>query len=235
MRAAKQVAARAAAQLVLSRDYETIGVGTGSTVGFFVEELASRPEAAKLRYVASSIDTARKLSSRGLLVLDPGTMGVIDVYVDGADEVDPKGNMIKGRGAAHLSEKMLAYRSRFNIFIVDESKLVNRLGEKRPVPVSVVPSALSLAVNALSGLGYNVEPRRGGCKDGPCIDDHGFVVIDVHTGPMKDPESVERLIRSIPGVVETGLFLGLTDLVVIGRTDGSVQEVRARRTRGLHL
>ena len=235
MSTAKQVAARAAAQLVLSRDYEIVGVGTGSTVGFFVEELASRPEARRLRYVASSIDTARKLANHGLLVLDPITIGVVDVYVDGADEVDPEGNMIKGRGAAHLSEKMLAYRSRFNIFIVDESKLVNRLGEKRPVPVSVVPGALSLAVNALNALGYNVEPRGGGCKDGPCIDDHGFVVIDVHTGPMDDPESVDQLIRSIPGVVETGLFLGLTDLVVIGRSDGSVQEVRARRTRGLHL
>ncbi len=235
MYTAKRVAAQAATRIVLGRNYKIIGIGTGSTVGFFVEELAARPEARSLRYVASSIDTARKLANHGLTVLDPSTIGAVDVYVDGADEVDSEGNMIKGRGAAHLSEKMLAYRSRFNIFIVDESKLVNRLGEKRPVPVSVVPSALSLVINALSALGFKVEPRRGGCKDGPCIDDHGFVVIDVHTGPMEDPESVDQLIRSIPGVVETGLFLGLTDLVVIGRSDGSVQEVGARRKRGLHL
>ncbi len=235
MNVAKRAVARIATRMVLSRNYKIVGVGTGSTVGFFMEELASRPEAKRLQYVASSIDTARKLASRGLLVLDPGTVDQIDVYVDGADEVDPKGNMIKGRGAAHLSEKILAYRSRFNIFIVDESKLVDKLGEKRPVPVSLVPSALSLVVNALKMLGYDVELRGGNCKDGPCIDDHGFVVLDVWTGPMDDPERVDRLLQSVPGVVETGLFIGLTDLVLVGRSDGGVQEIRTHRTRGLHL
>ncbi len=231
----KIVAARTAARLVLSRNPEIVGVGTGSTVGFFIEELSASPKAMGMKYVASSLDTARKLASRGLVVLDPSVVESVDIYIDGADEVDPAGRMVKGRGAAHLAEKMLAYRSKTNIFIVDESKLVSRLGEKKPVPISVLPEAIEFVLRSIGRLGYRAEVRSGSCKDGPCIDDNGFIVVDVWTGPMKNPENVELQLKSIPGVVETGLFIGLTDLVIVGRSDGRIEEFSASRTRGLHL
>ncbi|MEB3774016.1 MAG: ribose-5-phosphate isomerase A, partial [Desulfurococcales archaeon] len=127
-------------------------------------------------------------------------------------------------GGALLGEKVLAYNSRVNIFIVDESKLVEVLGSRRPIPVEVLGQALRYVMDRISGMGYRVEARTSGGKAGPVVSDWGGFIIDVYTGGLTDPSLFERRVKSIPGVIETGVFIGLTDYLVIGR-DGCRWEV----------
>ena len=211
-----------------------IGVGTGSTVARFIERGAGLLGDSVL--VASSLASALELSSRGLRPVDPRTVrGPLDLYIDGADEVDPEGRMIKGRGAALLGEKILAYASRLNIIIVDESKLVSSLGERKPLPIEVVPDSLGIVLASLERMGLSAEPRRGGGKDGPVVSDWGGVIVDVRLRPPVDPEALERELLSIPGVVETGLFIGLADFVVVGMEGCEWRVMRFNRSRGLEL
>lgn len=183
--------------------------------------------------VASSIDTMARLRSLGLRLLDPSSVESIDVYVDGADEVDGRGWAVKGRGGALLGEKVIAFSSRVNIFIVSEEKLVERLGSTTPVPIEVLPFSLSMVLRSLHRRGFRAEPRRSGGKAGPVVSDWGGVIVDVYTGPMDDPESVERELSSIPGVVETGLFIGYADYVIVGRRDCTWEALSfGRKARG---
>lgn len=212
--AAKLNAARAALREI--EGCAIVGVGTGTTVEKFIDLLPQLKGFEGKLYVASSIDTALKLARAGLRVLDPSLAPRIDVYVDGADEVDPKLNMIKGGGAAMTMEKILTYYAERRVFIVDHTKLVRKLGERHPVPVEVLPQALGLVLRKLSERGFRAEPRyaaRG--KAGPVVADTGGVIVDVYTGPIEDPEALDRELR-VPGVVETGLFIGLADEVYVG-------------------
>lgn len=193
-----------------------VGVGTGSTVK---RALGILHEAGLLEgkvLVASSTASALELARLGYKPVMPGVVSRIDFYFDGADEVDPNGNLLKGRGAAMLGEKILASMSSVRVYIVDEGKLVERLGSRRPLPVEVVPWALSYVASRIEGMGYRVTYRESQGKDGPVVSDWGGIVIDVHTGPMEDPGSVDESISRIPGVVATGLFIGLADHVVVG-------------------
>ncbi|MCE4612565.1 MAG: ribose-5-phosphate isomerase A, partial [Desulfurococcales archaeon] len=137
---------------------------------------------------------------------------------------------IKGRGGALLGEKILAYSSKVNIFIVSEEKLVEKLGAGSPVPLEVVPFSLSMVLRALSRKGFRAEPRRSSGKAGPVVSDWGGLVVDVYTGPMGDPELVERELSSIPGVVETGLFIGYADYVIVGRRNCTWEALSFGRT-----
>ena len=197
-----------------------VGVGTGSTVAAFLREAGERLGEAE-GLVASSMSTALGLASRGLRVLSPAVVGSLDVYVDGADEVDGEGRLLKGRGAALLGEKILAYASRVNVFIVGEEKLVDALGSRRPLPVEVVPDALASTLERIRSRWPGASPREAGGKDGPVVSDWGGVIVDVPTGPMRDPVEVDSWLRRLPGVVETGLFIGLADYVVVGMRDCS--------------
>jgi len=213
--AAKLNAARAA--LAEIESCTVVGVGTGSTVEKLIELLARSEELKGKLYVPSSLDTALKLQRAGLRVLHPAFSPEIEVYVDGADEVDPGLNMIKGGGAAMTMEKVLAHYSRRRVFIVDAAKLVRKLGEKHPVPLEVLPWALGHVLRRLTELGFRAEPRRApGGKAGPVVADTGGVLVDVYTGPIDDPRELDSLLRSLPGVVETGLFVGYADAVYVG-------------------
>lgn len=197
--------------------YRIVGVGTGSTVEKFIELLACEDFSKNQFYVPSSIDTALKLSQRGLLVLDPGSAPEIEIYIDGADEVDPKLNMIKGGGAAMTTEKILAHYARKRVFIVDQTKLVDELGEKHPVPIEVLPRALTAVLRELEKRGFRAAPRcLGRGKAGPVVSDTGGVIVDTYTGPISDPEKLNLMLKSLPGVVETGLFVGYADIVYVG-------------------
>jgi len=223
---AKLEAARGALELVRSLEPRVLGVGTGSTVARFVGLL----EPGWFEGVAaSSVVSGLELAARGFRVLSPYTVSGVDVYVDGADEVDPDGNMVKGRGAALLGEKVLASASRVNIFIVGEDKLVDVLGSRRPVPVEVVRDALSAVLARLRERWPGAAPRTGSGKDGPVVSDWGGVIVDVPTGPMRDPWEVEMFLRGVPGVVETGLFLGMADYVVVGRESCGWEVLRPGR------
>ena len=215
---AKLSAARACLKLV--EDAGIIGVGTGTTVEKFIALLSEREVFRSKLYVPSSLDTAAKLAAKGFRVLHPSSTTGVDVYVDGADEVDPSLNMIKGGGAALTMEKILAFYAKRRVFIVDFTKLVEKLGSKHPVPVEVLPPALNMVMEFLRSRGFKVRPRSSGKgKVGPVISDLGGVVVDVETGPIENPVELENVFRSMPGVVETGLFLGLADAVVVGWPD----------------
>jgi ribose 5-phosphate isomerase A len=139
------------------------------------------------------------------------------VTVDGADEVDARLNLIKGGGAAHTREKIVNYASRRNVIIVDDSKLSQLLGEKWPIPLEVLRFAHLTTVRALERLGRVVARAREGKA---IMTDAGNFVYDLHTGTMADPAAMDRELRSIPGVVETGLFVGRADVVIVAGSSG---------------
>jgi ribose 5-phosphate isomerase A len=233
---AKKKVAERAVDIVLERGFSLIGVGTGSTVEKFIEELSRRRvDRGRLLFTSSSLDTALKLAENGFRVLDPSTVGYLEVYVDGADEVDGDGRMLKGGGGAMTLEKILSYSSRFNIFIVDYSKVVERLGEKSPLPVEVLPQAVNIVLSRIRSMGLKAYPRalrRG--KYGPVVSDVGGVILDVEIPPERGAEEIAGRIESIPGVVSTGFFKGYIDLLLIGYAD-RVVEKKFNRVKGLHL
>lgn len=196
----KQAVARAAIEYVV--DGEIIGVGTGSTANFFIDELGRIKDRIK-GAVASSEATAQRLRSHGITVFDLNDVADITVYVDGADEVTNDGAMIKGGGAALTREKIVAAVAQKFICIADGSKLVDTLG-KFPLPVEVIPMAAALVSRQLAKLGG--EPRLR-LKDGaPLVTDNGAYIIDVHGLSITDPKALESTINQFAGVVTVGLF-----------------------------
>jgi len=192
-----------------------VGIGTGSTI----MELVGILEPDDRIYVPSSVETAEALSRRGFRVAHPSSVRSIDIYIDGADEVDGNLDMIKGRGGALTMEKILAHYSRRRIFLVDESKLVSRLGERGPVPVEVLPEAIGLVAGRLEEMGLHSSERACPGKRGPLMSDTRGYLLDVDLPPGVDYRNLDVDIRSLPGVVETGFFLGLADAVVVGYED----------------
>jgi len=211
----KQEVARAAIQYVVEN--EIIGVGTGSTANFFIDELAKMKEKIK-GAVASSEATAARLRAHGIEVLDLNQVASMPVYIDGADEITPQGAMIKGGGAALTREKIVASVAEKFICIADGSKLVDLLG-KFPLPVEVIPMAHAAVARKLALLGG--EPRLR-LKDGqPLLTDNGNVIIDVHGLQIADPAAMEAAINNIVGVVTVGLFARQgADVCLLGTPEG---------------
>jgi ribose 5-phosphate isomerase A len=208
---------------------EVIGVGTGSTAARALKALFDRGLLKGKVLVASSMSSALLIAELGGKPVMPHVIDGIDFYFDGADEVDPINlYLLKGRGAALLGEKILAHMAKYRVYVVDDSKIVEKLGSRRPVPVEAVSWALRHVVRTVESMGYRVAPRSSGGKDGPVISDWGGVIIDVDTGPISDPVGVERRLKSIPGVIETGIFIGLADAVVVGKRECGYEVLRGR-------
>ena len=211
----KRKAAEAA--LTFIEEDMVVGVGTGSTVNFFIEELA------KIKHrldgcVASSKMTEKRLRELGIPVLDANSVSDLPLYVDGADEVNSRGEMIKGGGGALTREKIIASIARRFICIVDESKWVKRLGAF-PIAVEVLPLARSYVARELVKLGGDPEYRDG------FVTDNGNIILDVHHFEIMTPITLEESIQLIPGVVECGLFAKcLADEVLIATQDGVRRE-----------
>ena len=195
-----------------------IGVGTGSTANFFIDELArikDRIEGA----VASSQATADRLKAIGIQVFDLNGVGELPVYVDGCDEINHYLHMIKGGGGALTREKIIATSSRQFICIADESKLVKRLGAF-PLPVEVIPMARSLVARKLVKLGGHPEWREN------FVTDNGNLILDVHDLAIDQPLEMEETINRMAGVVTCGLFARRrADVLLLGRSDGTVQTI----------
>jgi ribose 5-phosphate isomerase A len=197
-----------------------LGVGTGSTVGEFVEVLKARK--IRLRgVVSSSRQTSERLESTGIAQLDLNAVGELDLYVDGADEATRSGMLIKGGGAALTREKIVAAASRRFVCIIDDGKLVDRLGAF-PLPVEVIPMARSYVASELSKLGGQPVWREG------VVTDNGNAILDVHRLTLTDPEAMEDTINGIVGVVTVGLFAhrGADVLLVAG--DGGIETIIPR-------
>ena len=196
----KQAVARAAIEYVV--DDAIIGVGTGSTANFFIDELGKIKHRIK-GAVASSEATAARLKSHGIAVFDLNDVSAMPVYIDGADEIDAQGAMIKGGGAALTREKIVASVADKFVCIADGSKLVDVLG-KFPLPVEVIPMAHAVVARKLSALGGQPTLR---VKNGqPVLTDNGCMILDVAGLRITDPRALEAQINAIVGVVTVGLF-----------------------------
>jgi len=197
-----------------------VGLGTGSTAALMLEELARQLGAGELRDIVG-IPTSNATHQHAVLLGVPlGTLEdhpVVDLTVDGADEVDPDGELIKGMGGALLREKIVATASRRLVIAVDESKLVPRLGTRSPLPVEVVAFGAGTQLGALRALGADPVIRKG--PDGlPFRTDEGHLLIECRFADgISSPATVARVLRARPGVVETGLFLGMHPTVIVGR------------------
>jgi ribose 5-phosphate isomerase A len=211
----KQAVARAAIDYVA--EGEIIGVGTGSTANFFIDELGKIKDRIK-GAVASSEATAARLKSHGIPVLDLNQVNSMPVYIDGADEINAQGAMIKGGGAALTREKIVASVAKKFVCIADGSKLVDVLG-KFPLPVEVIPMAEAVVARKLAALGGEARLRM---KDGkPVVTDNGCSIIDVFGLKIANPAELEAQINNIPGVVTVGLFaLQGADVGLLGTADG---------------
>lgn len=196
---------------------EIVGVGTGSTANFFIDELAKIKHKIKAA-VASSEATAARLRGHGIEVLDLNDVTSMPVYIDGADEITASGAMIKGGGAALTREKIVASVAKQFICIADGSKLVEKLGGF-PLPVEVIPMARESVIRALNDLAGDARLRM---KDGQAlITDNGNVIVDVHGLQIEDPQELERKINNIVGVVTVGLFAQQgANVCLLGTPDG---------------
>jgi ribose 5-phosphate isomerase A len=223
----KEVAGARAAELV--RDGMVVGLGTGSTVHFALLRLAERmrAEGLRIRGVPTSIDTERKAGELGIPLAGLESVERIDLTIDGADEIDGQFRMIKGGGAALLREKVVASLTDCEVIVVGPDKLVAVLGRAFPLPVEVVPFARPVVERVLRRLGGEPVLRRASGGD-PLQTDNGNQILDSRfPSGIRDPAALERVLALTPGVVESGLFIDLAHVLVIGHPDGRA-EVRQR-------
>ena len=196
-----------------------VGLGTGSTTAYAIQRLGDRLKSGDLKDIKgipTSFQASVLAKQYGIPLTTLDEVDRIDVAIDGADEVDPQKNLIKGGGAAHTREKVVDSLAELFIVVVDSSKLVTALGTTFALPVEVLPMAIAPVTRALEALGGTVELRMGVKKDGPVITDQGNMVLDVTFAAIANPAEMEVTINNIPGVLENGLFVNVTDVVLIG-------------------
>lgn len=222
----KRAAAREALRSV--RSGMVLGLGTGSTVRHLVDLLGEALQSGELLDIVgvpTSLRTADQARALGIPLIELGDRDALDLTIDGADEIDPNLDLIKGLGAALLREKMVAQASKRLIIISDDGKLVSRLGEKAPLPVEVVDWALDAQAAFLETTGASVALRMGPDEQ-PVRSDNGNVFFDARfDGGLPDPTELERTLLYRAGVVQTGLFLGMADEAVVASPEG-VQTLR---------
>jgi ribose 5-phosphate isomerase A len=218
---AKAAAAQAAADLV--SDDMLLGLGTGSTASLFIEKLASRcQQGLKVSAIATSEKSRIQAEQLGITIVDVNSISTLDMVVDGADEIDNQKRMIKGGGGALLREKIVASMSKEMVVIVDENKVVDRLGAF-PLPVEVVPFGLKATLYHLQKRGYQGRLRQTS-DESLYYTDNGNLIYDISLNtPYQNPERDQENIRRIPGIVETGFFFNLAGRVIIGYRDGRVE------------
>jgi ribose 5-phosphate isomerase A len=218
----KQAAARASLKYV--RDGQIVGLGSGSTATFAIRMLGDRVrEGMKIRGIPSSIASRDLAMQVGIPLITFDDAQQIDVTIDGADEFDPALNLIKGGGGAMLREKIVAFASRQLVIVTDSSKQVPVLG-KFPLPVEVITFAEQLIAKRISDLGARVIRRQD--KSGKIyVTDEGHHILDCHFGQIPNPVALARTLGDMPGIVEHGLFVGMTSVVVMAKS-GSVEEFR---------
>ena len=209
----KKIAAQAALQFV--KPEMIVGVGSGSTVNCFIEALGSMKDEIK-GAVAASKNSEELLKKHGIEVFSANDVASLDIYVDGADEINPQKMMIKGGGAALTREKIVAALAKNFICIVDSSKQVDVLGSTFPLPIEVIPMARSQVARKLVALGGAPEYREG------VVTDNGNIILDVHNFEILNPVEMEKELNNIAGVVTNGVFaLRSADTVIVGTPDGA--------------
>jgi ribose 5-phosphate isomerase A len=226
--AAKKAAIAKALEEV--RDGQIVGIGSGTTLELLVPELANLVKAKdlELKLIPTSQQIEKAIAKTALTIVSPNDVSHIDLVLDGADQVETQTlDLIKGGGAALTREKIVDCAARKLIIVVDERKIAPELGSGQAVPVEVIPFAQRLVMGRLAELGGTPELRRSKGSS-PVMTDNGNFVIDVDFGPIKDAHALDFRLKSIPGLVETGLFLDLTDRVYIGLKDGKVKVLETK-------
>lgn len=223
----KQEVGKAAASRVTSNSI--VGLGTGSTTAFAIQFIGERLASGELQNilgVPTSFQAEVLAKKYGIPLTTLDAIDHIDIAIDGADEVDPQKNLIKGGGAAHTREKVVDTLAKQFIVVVDSGKLTAQLGSTFLLPVEVIPMAVTPVMRRLETLGGKPELRMGIKKAGPVVTDQGNLVIDVKFDRIEDPANLEATINNIPGVLENGLFVGVADLILVGEIKDGKPTVR---------
>lgn len=213
----KQEVGKAAAARVKSDSI--VGLGTGSTTAFAIQYIGERLASGDLKNIVgvpTSFQAEVLAKKYGIPLTTLDAIDHIDVAIDGADEVDPQKNLIKGGGAAHTREKVVDSLAKEFIVVVDSGKLVDKLGSTFLLPVEVIPMAVTPVMRKLQELGGKPDLRMGVKKAGPVVTDQGNLVIDVKFDDISDPTTLEATINNIPGVLENGLFVGVANVILVG-------------------
>ena len=199
-----------------------LGLGTGHAAAAFLEALAGKVRGGfRVRGVPTSRESAALAEKLGIPLVSLDDCPTLDVDFDGADEVDPHNDLIKGYGGALVRERIVAAASQRLVILVGDEKLVARLGSRGRLPVEIVPFALRICERELRAWGWQPQVRIEGGR--PFVSDNGNFILDCTIGPLPQPEQLERDLLAIPGVVGTGLFLGMNPTVLVGFHDGRVE------------
>ena len=200
-----------------------VGLGSGSTAALMIKSLANAINTEKLKNikgVPTSFQSEVLALELGIPLLDLTSVKTIDLAIDGADEVDPNFQLIKGGGACHVREKLVASKANRLLIVVDETKLVKNLNLVFPLPIEVIPLAWKQVKDHIEIMGAKVTLRMASKKAGPVVTDQGNLVLDIlFENGINDPKTLERELNNIPGVIENGLFVNLTDKVRVGKID----------------
>jgi ribose 5-phosphate isomerase A len=224
----KQAVATAAVAQI--QDGMVLGLGSGSTAALMIQELGAKLQRGELQDitgVSTSFQGEVLAAELGIPLQSLNAVARIDLAIDGADEVDPSLQLIKGGGACHVQEKLVARRADRFVVVVDASKLVTTLNLGFLLPVEVLPGAWRQVKAQLGEMGGEAQLRMAVRKAGPVVTDQGNLVLDVtFAGGILDPQSLEKEINNLPGVLENGLFVNLTDQVLVGEIADGVVSVR---------
>ena len=221
----KKAAGDRAADMI--KDGMTVGLGTGSTAAHMVNRLAERIKTEGLNVVgvSTSWSTTLQCRSLGIPLKEMGEVSHLDMVIDGADEIDDNKNLIKGRGAAHLLEKIVASMTDNYVIIADSGKKVSKLGEKFAVPLEIIPGAIAVVTERVKKLGGDLKVRMGAPgKDGPVISDSGNLIADAKFGIIENPDKLARDLEHIVGIVGHGLFVGIVTKVILADAEKGLVE-----------
>jgi len=223
----KQIVADAAITEVKSD--MILGLGSGSTAALMIRSLAKEIRSGKLqniRGVATSFQSEVLALELDIPLIDLASVSQIDLAIDGADEVDPRFHLIKGGGACHVREKLVASKANRLLIVVDETKLVQNLNLSFPLPVEVIPNAWKQVQDVISEMNGRSTLRMATKKAGPVVTDQGNLILDVmFNDGISNPKDIEISINNIPGVLENGLFVDLTDKVLVGKINNNIPVV----------
>lgn len=223
----KQQVGYAAAAKVQSNSI--VGLGTGSTTAYAIQAIGERLQSGDLQNikgVPTSFQAIVLARQYGIPLVSLDEIEKIDIAIDGADEVDPQKNLIKGGGAAHTQEKIVDSLAEQFIVVVDSGKLVDQLGSTFLLPVEVLPMAVTPVMKAIEQLGGKPQLRMGVKKAGPVVTDQGNLVVDVKFDRIDHPGELEKTLNNLPGVLENGLFVGVADIIMVGEVKDGQPSVR---------
>ena len=212
------------------KDGFTIGLGSGSTVACAIQEIGKRIQQRELRIlgVPTSHQTMMLAVHHGIPITTLNEHPQLDLTIDGADQIDRQLNLIKGMGGALTREKIVASATKQFVIVADETKLTEKLGANCAVPVEVLPFALPTVMLKMQEKGGKPVLREAKGKVGPVVTDNGNFIVDVDFGPINAPKEMDSQLKSIPGIIETGLFVQMADIVYVGTRVGTVQKLESK-------